>query len=272
MIFNNNLSEVTINKIDSFEIEELPEKADNEKAIIFCNIITTSLNINDGEVVRINLKPCFISDGKITRVRKTISFYQFPSCDLSENSKKFIDFSLEEKTNSKINWELVKNLFSQADIIVSHNSSFTRPWIDKNIGDNDLVWGCTVEHVDWASLGFPSRNLESLAVFSGFFYDFKNSKSSLEAVLNCLHINNSLSELLFKTVSPDIQVFAANAPRDLNHLLKEKRYRWNPEFACWWKSANNKEEADLEATWIANNLPGSEPQVFEVDAKFRFTK
>ncbi len=272
MIFNSDLNEITINKIDNFEIEETVEKANNEKAIIFCNVVTTSLNVSDGEVVRINLKPCFVSEGKITRVRKTVSFYQIPAQGLDENSRKFIDFSIEEKSESKINWDLVKNLFSKADLIVSHNSSFTRPWVDKNIGANEFVWGCSVEHVDWSKAGFPSRNLESLAVFSGFFYDFKNSKSSLDAALNCLYLNDSLSELVSNSLSPDIQVFAANAPRDLNYLLKERRYRWNPEFVCWWKPAKDHQEANFEMSWISENLPGSEPQVFEVDSKFRFTK
>ncbi len=73
MIFNNSLNEITINKINDFEIKETSKNLDNEKAVIFCNIVTTSLNLSDGEVVRVNLKPCFVSDGKITRVRKSIS-------------------------------------------------------------------------------------------------------------------------------------------------------------------------------------------------------
>ena len=272
MIFDCDLEEIKISKFSDFSIEETPANPEEEKAIIFCNVATTSLNVNSGEVVRINLKPCFVSGGKITRVRKTVSFYQPPVGNLDEDSKKYIDFSLEEKSGSKINWNLVRDLFSRADLIVSHNSSFTRPWVDKNIGSNEFIWGCSVDHVDWSAKNFPSRNLESLAVFSGFFYDFKNSKSSLEASLYCLSVNESLSELVSNSLSPDIQVFAANAPRDLNHLLKERRYRWNPEFVCWWKPVRDKIEAEAEVAWVSGNLPGSEPQVFEVDSKFRFTK
>ena len=271
MIFNTELDAITINKIEEFEIEETTATGD-EKAIIFCNVVTTSLNHDQGEVLRINLKPCFISDSVITRVRKTVSFYQEPSETLDENSKKFVDFSLEEKKGSRINWDLVKNLFSKADLIVSHNSSFTRPWVDKNIGPNEFTWGCTVENINWNDLGFPARNLETLSVFSGFFYDFRSSKSCLDAVLNCLHVNKTLSELVSNSLSPDIQVFAANSPRGSNHLLKERRYRWNPELVCWWKPVSNNEEAELEKQWITDNLPGSEPQIFEVDSKFRFTR
>ena len=260
----------TLQKIEYFDHKASEEES--EKTIIFCNLVTTSLNEEIGELVRINLKPCFIKDGKIIRTRKSISFFQYPEKQIEKSSRKYIDFDLEEKRESSINWDLIRNLFSQADYIVSHNSSFIRPWVDKHIGQNDFVWGCSLEHIDWESRNFPNKNLESLCVFSGFYYDFSNSKTALEALVNCVHVNKAVSELVEKAESPDLQVFAANAPRELNYLLKSRRYRWNPDFSCWWTQVRNKEEADLESSWLAENLPGSEPQVFEVDSKFRYTK
>lgn len=259
-----------LKKFNSFNVEQ--KSTESDTTIIFCNIVTTSLNESTGDLVRINLKPCFLENGKIVKTRKSISFFEYPKSNVEKSSLKYIDFDLESKRDSKIDWDLVRNLFSQADYIVSHNSSFIRPWVDKYLGQNDFIWGCSLEHIDWESRDFPNKNLESLCVFSGFYYDFSNSRSSLEALVNCIDINGAIPELVKKASSPDIQVFAANAPRDLNYLLKSRRYRWNPDFSCWWIQVKNREIADLECSWVSENLPGSEPQIFEVDSKFRYTK
>ena len=97
--------------------------------------------------------------------------------------------------------------------------------ISKYINENDNVWGCTVENVDWDSLGFPSRNLEVLSIFSGFFYDFDNSSQNLDSLITCLDFNDTVSTLLKNAQSPDLQIFAASAPIEMKDLLKERKYR-----------------------------------------------
>ena len=172
MIFKDKSRKVEISKIDTTSLTASREKKESDLGVIFCNVITTSINPSQGDVLRINLKPCYVGreDGLLSSVRKPVSFFNINSSELSEEERKFVDFDLEEKLGSTIDWELIKSLFEKADLVVAHNSSFVRPWVDKHIGNNEVTWGCTLEHVDWTSKGFPSKNLESLSVFSGFYY------------------------------------------------------------------------------------------------------
>ena len=274
MIFKDKLEKVEISKMDDSVLVSSREKKDSDFGVIFCNIITTSINPDQGEVLRINLKPCYVGneDGQLSRVRKPVSFFSVKDSNLSEEEKSFVDFDLEEKIGSSIDWKLVKSLFEKADLVVAHNASFVRPWVDKYIGNNEVTWGCTLEHLNWTSKGFPSKNLESLSVFSGYYYDFSNSIESLDAVVNCLHVNSSFRELTEKSFSPDLQVFAANAPFESKDLLKDRKYRWNPDFSCWWIPVEDQQKANLEKAWIEENIPEAEPQIFEVEPKFRFIR
>ena len=242
-------------------------------AVILCSIVTTSLSPTAGDILRINLKLCHINkDGNFTKHRNVASFFEDPKRELSNEESQFLDFSISDKNGSNINWELISGLLQKAELVIAHNAAFVKPWIEKYTGNMDVLWGCSMDQVNWAEMGFPSRSLNVLSVFSGFFYDFKNSASTLDALTHVLSLNNSTKNLIIKAKSPDLQIFAANAPRELNHLLKERRYRWNPDVGSWWLGLENTEQGELESKWLSNNLPGTEPQIFEIDPKFRFSR
>ncbi len=76
--------------------------------------------------------------------------------------------------------------------------------------------------------------------------------------------------MLASATTPDYQVFAAGSLREENYLLKDRRYRWNPDLTCWWKSVPDKSSADEESQWLSDNLTQVDPQCYEVDPKQRF--
>lgn len=272
MIINNKNDSIELKNIKdlpSIEMVEDPQSA----SVIFCSVVTTSLNKNMGDLLRINLKLCYINkDGKFSKARKVVSFFEDPKRELTNEESRFLDFSIEDKANSSIDWNLISGLFEKADLIVAHNAAFVKPWIEKYISQSSTLWACSMDQVDWAEKDFPSRSLSVLSVFSGFFYNFQDSSTALEAVTHVLDKNVATSSLIAKARTPDLQVFAANAPRELNHLLKERRYRWNPDLGCWWLGLKDPAHGDNESAWLVENLPGTEPQIFEIDPKFRFSE
>ncbi len=273
MIIDNKRESIEIKNISKIEPLTMSEENEDDSKVIFCSIATTSLNSNNGDLLRVNLKLCYVNDsGNFTKSRKTISFFQDPGRELSEDESKFLDFSIEEKSGSKIDWDLISKLMSGADLIISHNSSFVKPWIEKYSGKSDALWGCSMEHVDWNTTGFPSRSLNVLSVFTGFFYDFKDSATALDALIHVLNNNRVTLTMLERAKAPDLQIFAANSPRGSNNLLKERRYRWNPDIGCWWLSIENREQGQIEEGWLLENLQGVEPQIFEIDPKYRFSR
>jgi len=246
------------------------DESKKDMSVIFCNLITTSISPEGGDLIRLNLKLCYVNErGNFSKIRKTISFFQDPKRNLTEEESKFVDFELREIEGKEIDWGLVENLFSQTDVIISHNSSFVRPWIRKYIEDDENIWACTLENIDWNRLNFPGRSLEVLSIFSGFFYDFSSSQNSLDAAIKCIYENDQVSSILEKSLKPDLQLYAANAPIEYKDSLKQNNYRWNPEFKCWWKPVD-PEQSEEEKLWLINNIPSVEPQIFEVDPKFRF--
>ena len=273
MIIDANKNKIEIKNISEIEPIPLSKASSEDTKVIFCSIVTTSMNPSSGDLLRVNLKLCYLdNEGGFSKSRKTVSFFNDPERELNEEESKFLDFDIKEKKNSKIDWDLITSLFSGADLVVSHNSSFVKPWIEKYTGNLKTLWGCTVEHVDWNLSGFPARNLPTLSVFTGFFYDFKDSAVALEALSHVLSLNSKSKEMLENSSKPDLQIFAANSPRGSNQLLKDRRYRWNPDVGSWWLSIKDREQGKVEEAWLLENLPGVEPQIFEIDPKFRFSK
>ena len=272
MIINSEKKNIELKNIIALPTVEVGESADSA-AVILCSVVTTSLNHTTGDLLRINLKLCHVNkDGKFSKYRKTVSFFEDPKRTLSNEESQFLDFSIEDKAESSIDWGLISGLFQKADLVIAHNAGFVKPWVEKYTGETNTLWGCSMDQVDWSDAGFPSRGLSVLSVFSGFFYDFRNSSTMLDALVQVLDLNNMTKSLIIKAKSPDLQVFAANAPRELNHLLKERRYRWNPDVGCWWLGLKNTGQGELESEWLIKNLPGVEPQIFEIDPKFRFSR
>ena len=108
--------------------------------------------------------------------------------------------------------------------------------------------------------------------FHGFFYDSHNAVADVDATLHLLRKGDYMKEMLNNAMAPDYHVFAAGSQREENHLLKQRRYRWNPELGCWWKAVNNLPEAENESAWLTENLQKCEPQFFEIEAHNRFTE
>jgi len=260
---------VELTNISELEFE-ISQDDENTKTVVFCNLITTSFDSEIGDILRINLKYASINQrGEFCRVSKTLSMFEVPERELSEEEKRFLDFDIKTKRDSKINWDSILNVFKNADIIVAHNASFVRPFIRKHV-EEDCLWGCTLDFIDWNSMGFPSKNLSTLSVFSGLVYNFSDSLATLDSLLHVISKNNKFTYLLNRCEQQDLQVYAANSKRDSNTVLKRGGYRWNPDVTCWWKNARDKSHAEEEALWLKKNVPGVEPQIFEVDKKYRF--
>lgn len=273
MIIDANKNKIEIKNISEMEPIPLATPTPEDAKVILCSVVTTSMTPRSGDLLRINLKLCFLDkDGNFSKSRKTVSFFNDPGRKLNDEEAKFLDFDINEKKGSEIDWDLITNLFSGADLVVSHNSSFVKPWVEKYTGNLETLWGCTIEHIDWNLSGFPARNLPTLSVFTGFFYDFKDSASALEALSHVLSLNSKSKEMLDNSKQADLQIFAANSPRGSNQLLKDRRYRWNPDIGSWWLSIKDREQGKVEEAWLLENLPGVEPQIFEIDPKFRFSK
>lgn len=254
-----------------------PEKGDVTAVVI--DVETTGLNSEKDEVIQIAMRPFFVSPatGEVSGIKKSIEYFQEPSRPLDPIITDITGFVDEDLKGKSIPWDKVASLLSKCQFVVAHNASFDRQWVETALRKNgqivptDAIWCCSMTQVDWNSICRASKALEVLCAWHGFFYDSHNATADVDATLHLLRKDSYMKEMLENAVTPDYHVFAAGSLREENPLLKTRRYRWNPELVCWWKSVSNLEAANRECEWLSENLQKCEPQHFEIEPQQRFT-
>ena len=269
---------VTLTKLSQLDPPDREPTAGDVPAVIL-DVETTGLNVDKGEVIQIALRPFFVSPttGEVSGVKKNIGFLQEPSYPLDPIITEITGFRDEDLKGESIPWDKVSSLLSKCQFIICHNAAFDRQWVEKALRDagqvapSDAIWCCSMTQVDWNSICRASKALEVLCAWHGFFYDSHNATADVDATLHLLRRDSYMKAMLENAMQPDYHVFAAGSQRDENHLLKQRRYRWNPDLGCWWKAVNNLQEAESESSWLSENLQKCEPQHFEIEPQHRFT-
>jgi len=269
---------VTLTKLSNLGPPDREPETGDVPAVVL-DVETTGLNVDKGEVIQIALRPFFVSPttGAVSGVKKNIGYLQQPSYPLDPIITEITGFSDEDLKGESIPWDRVAKLLSKCQFIICHNAAFDRQWVEKalqNAGQSvpsDAIWCCSMTQVDWNSVCRASKALEVLCAWHGFFYDSHNASADVDATLHLLRKDSYMKEMLENALQSDYHVFAAGSQRDENHLLKQRRYRWNPELGCWWKAVNNLQEAEHESSWLSENLQKCEPQHFEIEPQHRFT-
>jgi len=254
-----------------------PIKGDVPAVVL--DVETTGLNSDKNEIIQIAVRPFFVNPetGEISGIKKCIEFLQQPSFPLPEEIRDITGFSDEDLAGHEIDWKKVSKILNSCQFIIAHNASFDREWIDKNLKRNgyqpppDAIWCCSLSQVNWNNVCRPSKALEVLCAWHGFFYDSHNAIADIDATLHLLRSAGRMQELLSAAVESDYHVFAVGSQRDENPLLKARRYRWNPDLVCWWKSTPSQNAAENECEWLQQNLKKVEPQFFEVEPQLRFS-
>ena len=254
-----------------------PEKGDVPAVIL--DVETTGLNVEKGEVIQIALRPFFVSPttGEISGVKKNIAFLQEPTFPLDPVITEITGFTDDDLKGHEIPWDKISNILSKCQFVICHNASFDRQWVEAalrkggQVVPTDIIWCCSMSQVNWNTICRASKALEVLCAWHGFFYDSHNATADVDATLHLLRKDSYMKSLLQNAVLPDYHVFAAGSLREENPLLKQRRYRWNPELSCWWKAVDNLEDAEKERKWLSENLQKCEPQFFEIEPQHRFT-
>ncbi len=255
------------------------EPEDGDVPAVILDVETTGLNVEKGQIIQIALRPFFVSPttGQVSGVKKNIECKQEPSFPLDPVITDITGFVDDDLKGHSIPWDRISKVLSRCQFIICHNASFDRQWVEKALRDagqvvpSDVVWCCSMSQVDWNSICRASKALEVLCAWHGFFYDSHNAIADVDATLHLLRQKSYMQEMLKNAMEPDYHVFAAGSMREENHLLKQRRYRWNPELGCWWKAVDNLGSAETESAWLKENLQKCEPQYFEIEPQHRFT-
>ncbi len=271
------INTVTIQKFKKLDPPEC-ERSPEDLMVVFLDVETTGLSFDSDRVIQLCVRPALINKitFEVSALAKSKTYYNDPGFPLTEEIQKLTNITDSDLKGESIDWDWVHSTIERADFVVCHNASFDRGMIEKELiraghKTTESIWACSMSQVFWRDFCRPSRALEVLCAWSGFFYDSHQAANDVDAMIHVLRKQVRIQELLENAQKPDFRVFAMNSPREKNPELKKRRYRWDPNVTCWYKSFNSKELADAELTWLNNFDKSVTPEMFEVDPKYRFS-
>ncbi len=272
-----NINTVTIQKFKKLDPPEC-EREQGDLMVVFLDVETTGLSFDSDRVIQLCIRPVLVNKNsyKASAIAKSKVYHNDPGFPLSDEIRKLTNIEDSDLEGESIDWEWVHSTLERADFVVCHNASFDRGMIEKELTraglkNTETIWACSMSQVFWRDFCRPSKALEVLCAWSGFFYDSHQAANDVDAMIHVLRKQGRMQELLENAVASDYRVFAMNSPREKNSELKKRRYRWDPNVNSWYKSFNAEDSANSEVEWLNSFDDKVNPQMFEVDAKYRFS-
>ena len=253
---------ITINKFDDKYFNNFDKEytSENIKNICFLDLETTGLSKED-KIVEIAIKLVEIEkeSGILLRV---IDFYEsFNDPGFKMDSKNIAIHGITDAMVSKqsIDWNKVKDIFEKSDIIVAHNARFDRSFMDIYFPlSEEKLWACSMNDIDWISLGFNSRKQEMLCIWHGFYYESHRAMSDVDALIHLVthptyKDQKPIRELIGNARQIGYKILALNSPYERKDTLKSNGYFWDDSKKCWWKVIK-EEVLENEKSWLESNI------------------
>lgn len=225
---------------------------------VVLDVETTGLNQSEDSIIEIGLRQFLFNkdNGDVLGLGKSYSSFQDPGRPLSKEIIDLTGITDEMVAGHAIDWNEVSKQLEEAQVVIAHNASFDRPFIDKKSKTStERVWACSFKQIDWSKKGFTSSKLELLNIYHGFFTDSHRAINDVDALLYLLSLSTEsdpkpyLSELLTNARRPMTQVIASSAPFESKDHLKGRAYRWDNTNRFWTKTIF-KDELSTEMTWL----------------------
>ena len=231
------------------------------KNICFLDVETTGKNRQDDGIVEIAVKSVSINErsGEIVSINGQYESFNDPGIPISKEAFSVNGITDEMITGKHIDWDMVKGVFGSTELIVSHNASFDRAFLDRALPESQgKLWGCSINDIDWMSRGFKNTKQELLCIWHGFYYDSHRAMNDVDALVHLLthdiySDNIPVLELIEKSMIPYYKISAIGSPFETKDKLKARNYFWDSSKKCWWKRIT-RSEIEPEEKWLAENV------------------
>jgi DNA polymerase-3 subunit epsilon len=177
----------------------------------------------------------------------------------------------------RINWETVLGILNTSDIVVCHNATFDRKFLEQTpIGDNfkNTLFACTKNDIDWAAREYGANKLDYLNWKLGYFYDAHRAINDCWATLNLLMQEPDAYRELLSNCQDMHEVYALNAPYAVKDILKNSGFFWSngesKPYKAWVKLAKTDEHRDDIIEFLQDNKLAS-PKVITIAAKRKYS-
>lgn len=202
---------------------------------LFVDTETTGLDIDVDGIIELAMVPFrYTIDGRIVQVSKPFEALRDPGKPLPDGIVRLTGITDEMVSGRVIDVVAVEKMVASADLIVAHNASFDRRFLERFASCFvDKPWACSMVEVDWKDEGFEGTKLAYLAMGSGFFYDRHRAANDCLAALallaRTLPISGrpAMSCLLEHARRNEWRIRATDTPFAMKDVLKKRGYRWS---------------------------------------------
>jgi DNA polymerase-3 subunit epsilon len=222
------------------------------------DVETTGLNYTQDHIIEIGIRLFQFNreTGELLSLGASYSSFQDPGQSISAEVTSITGITDAMVKGQKIDWTKVDELLGASQIIIAHNASFDRPFIDqKSVCSTKKIWGCSLRQIDWSAKGFTSQKLDVLSIYHGFFNDAHRALSDADSLLYLLSLKNDekhgtyLHELLGQARKITIQMIASQSPFESKDHLRLRNYRWDAQNKYWSKEIDQEQLQD-ELKWL----------------------
>lgn len=238
----------------------LQERVHDRKGVsaVCLDTETTGLDLGADSLIEIGIRPFEFDpeSGELLSIGPACSALQDPKRPLPSEVVALTGIRDQDLAGRSVDWEIVRALLDQASLIIAHNASFDRTFVERHIGaDNQHVWACTLSQIDWGSV--PSRSQEILCAWQGFFcLEAHRALADADSLLHLLDLSHRLPELHRHASSPAFVLYAMGVPFYKKDLLKARGYRWDFNHRCWKSEFEQEDEVNEERCWAEKAVYG----------------
>jgi DNA polymerase-3 subunit epsilon len=237
-----------------------------KRTALFIDVETTGLDRASDAIIEFAAVPFRygVDDGEIYDVGEGLSFLEDPGCPIPESVTELTGITEEMVRGKRIDDALVEALLSDASLIVAHNASFDRPFIERRLpAFAAKPWACSCIEVPWREHGCSGTKLEYILLkVAGEFYDAHRAVDDCLVGIHVLASRGPTGELPFAQLLASARrstcrIWAIASPFGCKDILRARRYRWNDgndgRPRAWYTDVS---ESDLERelAWLGENV------------------
>lgn len=247
---------------------------------VYLDVETTGLERTD-KIIELALVTFeFDAAGTIYRVLDEFDEFEDPGRAISQEITDLTGITADDVRGKRLSEDLVFSIVEPADLIIAHNASFDRPFVEARLPVFEKkAWACSVSDIEWRRHGFSGRNLEYLAMKRGFVFEGHRAINDCLAGVELLALPlplvggpPTLAGLLVNSSRSSVRLWAIDSPFDSKDRLKSRAYRWNAAAKTWWRDLP-LEEFDDELRWLTDAVYRNRPALpyLEIDATRRYS-
>ena len=251
---------------------------------IYLDVECTGLDYTKDSIIELGMiRFEFSREGKIFRILETFGEYEDPGIPIPENITALTGITDEMVSGKHIDDEAVSKFIAEAGIVIAHNASFDRKFMEKRFPVfEEKSWGCSQREVPWREEDIESAKLEYIAYRSGFFYE--GHRADIDCLAGIEILSHPLPKsqklpltlLLENARKTTYVVWAVGSPFESKDRLKERGYRWNggedgrPK--SWYKEVDQVDQAaEVEFLKAEIYQRAVEPKIDKVTAFERYS-